>query len=59
MLGLRESSRPEMKITDREEVERQAKIKRIKEINRQSRPQFRGHSVCERIARFSGFGVRH
>ena len=35
MLGLRPISRPEMKLTNPEEVERDLKIKRIKEINRE------------------------
>ena len=48
MLGLRSSKKrasapelPEIKITDPMETERKVKISRIKEINRQSRLQFR------------------
>ena len=48
MLGLRSSKKrasapalPGIKITDSMELEREGKINRIKEINRQSRPQFR------------------
>ena len=54
MLGLRRNrhiSRPEMP----EEVERDLKIKRIREINRQSRPQFR---VTQSASALRGF-ARH
>ena len=65
MLGLRPNrhiSRPEMKITNPEEVERDLKIKRIKEIR--DKADLNSGSLSRRVLcaisrDISGFGVRH